>query len=173
MKQRSRKGSLIAEYPGILFLLFIGLTFPLLNLATITIRYCFLVMAAHEAAYQAALAKTFLNDVSATDRSAINVSNAVAQSVATSFDGVKVTNINTRIAVSDVATQLVTRTATKLLIPADTSKFVYMIESELNAEVQPFMTLPVFFSNIPGLTGPMIISVCARKVCENPQGLNK
>ena len=167
------RGYAIAESPAFLYVLFLGLTFPLVNLCTVGLRYSFLVIAAHESATQAALSRTFQQETSPTDPSAKTAAEQTAQLMTRSFDGVHLKNVTTRIEVTHIDTKAVVRTEDRLALPADTTNFMYMLETELAAQVNPLIAMDMKGIDIPGLTGPMQVSVCSRKLSENPQGLNQ
>lgn len=177
MKARFRinrhSGSAIAEAPVALWFAILALFMPLLCLATITLRYAFVVTAAHEAAYQAAVSKTFSTDISTTDLCAINAADATAKKVANSFSGISVNTVSTKIIQSDSQTNTLQVHATRLNNPADTTRYVYLLETTIDGLVQPLILgHSGLFQDIPGLTGPMHVQVSSRKLAENPQGLN-
>ncbi|MBX9571194.1 MAG: hypothetical protein K2X77_20020 [Candidatus Obscuribacterales bacterium] len=168
-----RSGTAIAEAPVAIWFAILALFFPLLCLATITLRYAFMVTAAHEAAYQAAVSKTFSTDVSSTDLCAINSADATAKKVAGSFSGITVTNVTTRILQSDTTSNALQVHNQALNTPADTTRYVYLLETTIDGQVQPLILgHSAIFQDIPGLTGPMTVQVSSRKLAENPQGLN-
>lgn len=171
-KRRRKRGSAIVEAPIAIWLAILGLFMPLLCLATITLRYAFMITAAHEAAYQAAISKTFSTDVSTTDLCAINAADTTARSVASNFSGINITNVSTRIIQSDSQTSSLQVHSAKLNIPADTSRYVYVLETTVSGLVQPLISGHSLFGDVPGLTGPMQVQVTSRKLAENPQGLN-
>ena len=169
MKARFRinrhSGSAIAEAPVALWFAILALFMPLLCLATITLRYAFVVTAAHEAAYQAAVSKTFSTDISTTDLCAINAADATAKKVANSFSGISVNTVSTKIIQSD--------SQTNTLQVHETTRYVYLLETTIDGLVQPLILgHSGLFQDIPGLTGPMHVQVSSRKLAENPQGLN-
>lgn len=171
--RRRSGGSAIAEAPVALWLAVLGLFMPLFCLATVTLRYTFMVTAAHEAAYQAAISKTFSTDVSTTDLCAINAADTTARNVATNFSGITVNTVSTRIIQSDSQTDSLQVYSTRLNNPADTTRYVYLLETTVTGLVQPLVSGHTgIFQNIPGLTGPMTVQVTSRKLAENPQGLN-
>ena len=169
---RRKSGSSLAEAPAALWVAFLGLFFPLLCLATITLRYAFMMTASHEAAYQAAISKTFSTDISATDLCAVNAANTTARSVAGNFSGISVTNVSTRIVQSDTQTDLTQVHESKLNTPADTARYIYIMETTVTGLVEPLISGHSGFGDIPGLTGPMQVQVTSKKLAENPQGLN-
>lgn len=173
-RYRTRKGYTLAEAPAALWMTFVLLFFPLFCLVTCLIRYSFLLTAAHEAAYEAAISKTFSTDVSTTDLSATKTAQNIANNVANSFSGVSVKTVNTRIVRSDTQTSSIQVYTTKLPQPADTSRYVYVMETTVDGSILPIIQghSTGLFGTIPGLTAPMEVQATSRKVAENPQGLN-
>ena len=168
------KGHTLAETPAALWVTFVCLFFPLFCLTTCLLRYSFLVTAAHEAAYEAAISKTFSTDVSATDLCATKTADNIANSVAHSFSGITVQNVSTQIIRSDSQTSDIHVYTTKLPTPADTSRYVYLLETTVRGSILPIIQghSEGLFGTIPGLTAPMVVQATSRKVSENPQGLN-
>lgn len=173
LQRRHRAGSAIAEAPVAIWFAILGLFMPLLCLATITLRYAFMVTAAHEAAYQAAVSKTFSTDISTTDLCAVNAADTTAKKVASNFSGITVNTVSTRIIRSDSQNDALQVYDSKLNNPADTTRYVYLLETTIDGLVQPLILGHTgIFQEIPGLTGPMHVQVTSRKLAENPQGLN-
>ncbi len=172
--KRNRKAYSIAELPVALWLTFIGLFFPLVCLITCTIRYAFLMTAAHEAAYQAAISKTYSTDISASDLSAVNSATTTANSVASDFTGITIQSVSTVILQSDTQTNTVQTYVSKLPSPADTTRYVYMLQTTVVGSILPLVSgqSQSMFGTVPGLTAPMVVQATSRKVAENPQGLN-
>ena len=170
---RSRRGALTAELPGTLWVLFFLLTFPLLNLATVTLRYTFLVATARDAATAAAKAKTFSVDLSGSEPSSVNVAPMQANETARKFTGISLVGVQTNLMITNLTTQATTKQATRLTAPADTTTNLYGIEVVVTGDVQPFLPYTPVLGNIPGLTGPMRVNVASTEMAENPQGLDE
>lgn len=170
---RSRRGALTAELPGTLWVLFFLLTFPLLNLATVTLRYTFLVAAARDAATAAAKAKSFSVDLTASDPSSVNIAPAQAAQTAQNFSGISLVGTQTNLVITNLVTQVTTKQSTRLTSPADTTTNLYGIEVVVTGDVQPFLPYSPVLGNIPGLTGPMRVNVASTEMAENPQGLDE
>ncbi|MBX9724761.1 MAG: hypothetical protein K2X81_25370 [Candidatus Obscuribacterales bacterium] len=172
--KRKRNGYSMAELPLALWVTFMFLFFPLVCLATCTLRFAFLMTAAHEAAYQAALSKTYSTDVSASDQCAINSATSTANNVAANFTGITVQSVKTVIVQSDSQSNNVKTFTSKLANPADTSRYVYMLQTTVVGSILPLIggQSKALLGNVPGLTAPMVVQATSRKVAENPQGLN-
>jgi Flp pilus assembly protein TadG len=168
-KMRHRKsGSFIAETPAILWVLFILVVFPMVDAATVALRYTFVLTASREAAMAASRAKTYMVNSSLSDLSASNAASATAYNVGSQFTGIKVTDVDTRIVSTNLSTQATTRQETVLTTPADTDNNLYSYETTITADVQPLVTLGSnVFGHLPGLTAPINVKVTSRKICEN------
>src|SRR5262249_43155469 len=109
---RRETGANLAEFPVAIWLLFVGLFFPLLMLAVVTFRANFLNLVAKEAAHAAAKAQTF--EVGTTDKpAAIELAKTTADQAASRFKGLAINSIKTRIVITDVKTQNITSQETK------------------------------------------------------------
>jgi hypothetical protein len=173
-RQRSNKGSFIAETPTILWVLFVLVVFPLVDMATVALRYTFVLTASREAAMAASRAKTYMANSTMSDLSAANAAAAAAYNAGSSFSGITITDVDTRILATNLATQSTTRRETVLTAPADTDNFLYAYETTVTADVQPLVTLGTnVFGRVPGLTAPITVAVTSQKICENTQGLNQ
>lgn len=165
--------SVAAELPIVLWILFCGLTIPLVILISFSIRYNFLVAASRDAAFAASRCRTFASDVSSTKQSAIHTAESVAQACASQFKEVSVSSVNTNIIITKLKDGTVSKTNKALSQPADTSTYAYQIEVVVSGSTGPILKLSRGKQNIPGLTAPINVSVCSRDFFENPQGLNQ
>jgi len=173
MNRRSRRGSFIVEAPIALFLFLFLFVFPFMDLAAITLRTTFLYASAHNAAWEAARAHTYQTSLNGLP-SAVQLANSVAQKVAAPFCGIKINSIKTSIITTDIKTLNQSRQSSRLVNPADASLNSYQIEVAVNGSVNPLIIYNgSSFTNIPGLTQPMVLTFTDRQYCENPQGLNK
>lgn len=173
--RRNRAGNAIADMPAVLWVLFVLILYPLLDLATVGMRYTFFLTTSREAAMAASRAKTFFADLSGTDKSARNAASSTANVTASRFSGLTVTSTTTSLLVTNLATNAVTRYTTPIATTSiDTASNLYSYEVTVAGMVAPLITfnIPVI-SNIPGLTAPMNVSITSQKMCENTQGLNQ
>lgn len=167
---RSRRGSFIADAPMALWLLFIGLTLPFLNLASITMRYTFVLAAARDGAFAASRETTYtLADAALRAK--------VAQTAA-SFTGITINpaQVRTYVVTTNIATKVSTRQPARLGAAANPTANIYSIEAEVPALIQPFINLNGMggmLPNVPGLTSPVATTCICREYFENPQGLNQ
>lgn len=174
MSTRRKKGSSVAELPGVLWFLFVIILYPLIDLATVGMRYTFMLSTSREASMAASRAKTFYADTSSTERSAINSANSMANNAAARFTGISLTSVTTQLVVTNLATNAVTRYSTPLTTQPDIDNYLYSYEVTVRGNVWPLVPFkgPIF-GGIPGLTGPMTVAITSQKMCENTQGLNQ
>jgi len=178
-RQRRRLGASIAELPFVLLVIFIFLFFPLLNLTTATVRTWFLRSAVLDAAHNAAKACTYGTHLPATEDdsecfSAVELANNTLNKFIQTFAGVSMTSAQVYVVrqtiAGGVATTYPPGPIPKSDIQPDAN--VYFIEVAFKGEAQPFLTVP-FFSNVPGLGGPMPVNITGRETFENVEGLSQ
>jgi len=173
-QSRRSLGSTIADLPAVLWVMFVLILYPLLDLAAVAMRYTFMLTTSREAVMSASRAKTFYADASASDQSARNWANSTAAATASKFTGVKINSVTTNLLVTNLATNTVQRYSTPLPTPADTSDALYTYEVTVIGTVMPLVAYKgPLWANVPGLTGPMFVSITSEKMCENTQGLNQ
>lgn len=173
-KMRNQKASFIAEAPFALWALFFLFTFPFLDMATVLLRYTFIVAAARDGVHAAAQSKTFLTNASSTQVSAVNSAPAAVTQTASAFTEVQVNTVTTYILATNITNLQVSQYSAPLLQPADTTTYLYEIETVVQGTISPLIdmsggALPA----IPGLTTGVPVTVAAREYCEFPQGLNQ
>jgi len=171
---RRRRGTTLAEMPLALWIIVVGICFPLLMLAIITVRYGFFWNACRQAAQQASKCPTFENN-SSQGPSAVNTADQVAGMAASSFNGISIVNpVHVYILQTDVSagTSITNPDRQKLAAAADTDKNIYEIQVALNGLIAPLVPVSSL-GNIPGLTSPFPVTVRAQYSCEVPQGLDQ
>lgn len=172
-KNRSKNGSFIAEAPVALWILLFFLTIPFIDMSTILLRYTFFVMAARDGVHEAARAKTFSTNASSSQLSARNTATNQVNTTASAFSEISIASVSTRILETDITRQTVAIHTNRLTTPADTSAYLYELETVVTGTINPLLTFnPGFFPRIPGLTTGVPVVVSAREYCEYPQGLN-
>lgn len=172
--QRSLAGSTLIDFAPALWILLMGLMFPLINLATVTIRANVFTTIAQDAARDAGKAKTFFAPLSGSQPSAVGAATTAASNVAARFSGITISSVNTYICTTAVSTGIVSKQSTALTSPANTTSNLYQIEVRVVGQAYPLMSFSQsMFGQIPGLTGPVNITSVARVYAENPQGLNQ
>ena len=170
----SRNGQTLLELPAVLWVIIMMLTIPLVDLVTFSIRYNFLMAASRDAVYAASRAKTFRQDVSSSELSAVNSANQVARQTASKFSEVNINSVTSRIVITRLSNGAVTRQSTPLVQPADTSTYTYQLETDVNGSTSPILKVSSdYWANIPGLTSDIPVTITSRAYFENPQGLNQ
>lgn len=172
--RRRNRGTTIAEMPLAMWIIIMGIFFPILILGIITLRFGFFWNACREAASQAAKCPTFEVD-SSQGKSAVNTADTVATLAANSFSGISIVYpINVYILQTDVSagTSVKNSNRQKLITAADTDKNIYEVQVELNGLIAPLVPVGSLGS-IPGLSSPFPVTVKAQYSCEVPQGLDQ
>lgn len=166
---RNRQGSFVAELPLVLWVLFMVIGFPLLNLSAAFLRISFLYAGVHMASISAARANTFLNPVDGKPSACAETLTKLAQTKA-SFDGIDIQNIKTEIVITHIDTMKISVVDAPLTKPADSSVNTYQIQVTAECSAAPLLPIP---SPVPiaGVTKPLVFMLSARQFCENPQGL--
>lgn len=165
----------MAELPLAIWLVILCFAFPLLILATLSIRYGFFWNAAREACTQAAHCQTFLANTAVGGTSAVNTANNVASTAASAFTGITMTSCDVIIISSTIPGGVITRGApgAKLASPADPENNQYTIEVALTGQVEPLIRQSGgVMGQIVGLTAPFPVKVTWQNAFENTQGLN-
>lgn len=171
-KIRTRKGSSLLELPCTLFVFLIMLMMPMLNLATTTLRCSLMGMAVTEGAHAASKAHSY--EVGTTEKpAAMTLANEIVSAAAGRFSGLHVDSIQTSIVTTNVASGEITKQSGKLTTPPDSSRFIYQIETNVQAHIDPLFMLTSIFGAIPGITAPVPMSYSSREIFENPSGLNQ
>lgn len=192
VKQRSRRGSLIAENAGVLYLLFFFLFFPLLDLGAMGLRTFFLWFACNQAAMAGSKGTKWsagnLNSADNYSKSIQTQGTTTAQSVVAMFSGItmnagypRYTVILRAIQHSDTDPDVNQTSATTvtypngsglpLTTPVDTSQYVPILRVQLNGIVQPFIRIP-FPLDVPGLTTSFPVSIVSDQQIENANALS-
>jgi hypothetical protein len=104
---RKSRGSFIAELPLALWLLFLVFMVPFLDMATVLLRYTFIVSATRDGVHAAAKSKTYLTNASASDTSAVNSAPAAVALTASCFSEIQINNVQAVAATSRHEQQLI------------------------------------------------------------------
>lgn len=172
-KRRTKTGSSLLELPLALWLIFVLMLLPMMWFATLTLKSALAAAATQNAAQAAAKAKTFQVGLPGKQPAQFVAILTAIQSSRMVPDLV-VAGVDCDILRTPIGGGPVTRFENKLTEPADTSQFIYQIETEVIVIVQPLIKLsPELFGFQPGVTMPMIARHNARAMAENPQGLNQ
>jgi hypothetical protein len=187
---RRKTGALSAEFACTLYVLFFLILFPMLNYATLGIRAFFLWFAANQAVMAASKAKTYLRTVYvpiSPPNTAFYGAFATAQSraaqIKAAFSGISwtTTNSNPNVEIilepinpaSGLSTQTYSygnNTAPLGLGNApDPSQYVVSCRVVIQGYIAPLIAVPWF--NVPGLSGPVAVTVASQAQYENVAGL--
>jgi len=173
-KRLAGSGTTIAEMPVALWLIIV-MCFPMLILATSSIRFAFFWNAAREAAMQASKCATFQND-SSVGISAINTADLWATKATSGFPGITVTPpVNVYIVQTNVVSGITSKGTSrqKLASAADIDNNIFDIQVEISGQIEPLLRVQLGGLSIPGLTDPFPVVVRSQSTVENPQGLNQ
>ena len=193
--RRKSKGSLMAEFTANIYVLFIFLVFPLLDISVLGFRSFFLWFAANQAVGAACKAKTYLQPVDVsisgsvrkkTYPSACDLACSKANEVKDMFSGIhweeSDNNPDVQIVREPInpkdreveAAKIFTRGHGAPLGSFDTpdsNRYVYTCRVIIKGQVDPLVTFPFF--KIPGLSGPIDMTVSSQAEFENLPGLIK
>ncbi len=188
-KRRSLRGSLIAESSATLYLLFLFLFFPLLDLGAMGLRMFFLWYACNQSAMAGSKgAKWSLGNVGGTTNYANSIktqATTTAANVVAAFSGV---SINSGYPQLNVILQAIQHSDTTnnqpsaatvtypngaglpLAAPIDSSQYVALLQVQIVGQVQPFIQVP-FINNVPGLSAPFTVKLSSTQQIEDPNSL--
>jgi hypothetical protein len=190
--RRRKKGAMAAEYVATLYLLFMFLAFPLLNLATTGLRSFFLWFAANQAVATAVKCRTFQTPVTIGGvlyPPAYTVAQSRAAQIRGAFPGIDWPGGGSMpysppgFEVDIIETQIPNSTASApapaaktvgpavLLVYPDPEVYVSTLRVIIRGWVVPLIPVPWF--NVAGLSGPMGLNVESEAEFENPPGLLK
>jgi hypothetical protein len=178
----NEKGEFIAELPGVLLVLFILLMVPMIQLASVTYRAYLVRTAALEAVHRAGRAQSFIADLPGLPGDPPNPSaqTIFAKYIRASIDNKVLANGQLQTptpALCCLAQPIMGGAPTVFTAPLppamiEVSKYEYFFELRGSALVAPLLPFTSnLFPVIPGVTGPMDISVSCRQRVENPAGL--
>ncbi len=174
---RRQNGGSIAELPVAIFILFLILLMPLIDLATIALRTSFVHSAAHNACASAARALTFQANGEKGELSAVNI--AKRDALATKANGLAGVNFTANdVQIAIVGTPIKVGKApirtSSPLSEVEAKSYLYQVEVSVNGSVEPLVTLsPNLFGQVPGLTMPFPVQATYRQFSEHPSGLAK
>lgn len=179
--KRRQTGSQIAEAMPAIWIIIIGIGFPLFILATLTLRFALFWQAAKEAAHVSCQAQTFYTapGFPASALSAVQAATATASQVLNAFPGCTLTQpVEVYIGTTPISGTLTSWSpaANTPLNPGDidTDQNVYSIRVVLVGQVSPLIRMNIpFFGGVPGLSQPFPARVQEERVFENPTGLTQ
>ena len=163
-----KRGYSMAELPAALFLLFIGLMFPLLIMASLGYRASILYFACDASARKAAKSPTYTDGVTNAD--------TTLKTSLKDFSGITTVAPVCTILVKPLTGGKATESKTKLAAGSiDTSKNLYFVRTYVDADLDALVHFdPTWMKmNIPGLTGPYHLQLNIESYSENPNGLSE
>lgn len=167
-RKAGRRGYSMAELPAALFLLFIGLMFPLMIMASLGYRASILYFACDASARKAAKSPTYTDGVTNAD--------TTLKSSLKDFSGITTVAPVCTILVKPLTGGKATEFKTKLAAGSiDTSKNLYFVRTYVDADLDPLVHFdPTWMKmNVPGLTGPYHLQLNIESYSENPNGLSE
>jgi len=145
-----------------LWLLFVGIGFPMIIMASITYRYMMFYFDCRNSCLKAAKAPTF-TQAEATAASVFSQDQAAWNGVT----GTETINILIKPLAGGAPT-----VSTTPLTTVDSDNNIYFIQAVCNGQINPLVSLGSYMGlNIPGLTGPYPVQVVVEFYAENPDGL--
>jgi hypothetical protein len=168
-QMRKNAGSVIAEGPFVLYVFFVLIVFPLIDLLTAFIRLTFIYTGTHQSCIWAARARTFQTSLNG-DPTAEALAQAGADAAIGAFNGITL-SITPQIVITDINTLKQTVRTTPLPAPADINKFTYQVQVVGIGSAAPLFYIPLPVT-IPGLNAPLTMTLADRQYFENPSGLN-
>ena len=179
--KRSKKGSAIAEFGPSLWIFFILIVIPLVDLASLMwgIGTCMII--ANLSVRQAAGARTYTEAINIVNKTEDDLSNFKAFAVVTPTGGgprgVKLQVISNPIAGAAGTPTIYTPPPAPNRIPVDRATLeanLYHYQVICSYDVSPLMNfngMP-FFSGVPGLGAPVPVTYDGTASVEHPEGLN-
>ena len=188
---RRTKGALQAEWAMTMYVLFFFFMFPMLDFAVLGVRAFFLWFACNQAVMAGCKAHTLVNPVTigtVTYQGALTISTTRASNVRSAFPGVNWTTAYPQIFIEFVPlnagvnspvyypgltppgmTQSTTSTSPVTTLP-DMNKYIAEYQVVITGTVLPFIPVPLI-GTVPGLSGPVSLTVSSEAQFENPPGL--
>ncbi len=179
-----------AEFACTLYVLFMLIAFPIMNYATLGVRAFFLWFAANQAVMAASKAKTYyqtvyvpVNPPNTAFYGAFTTAQSRATAIKNAFSGITWTQtssnpnveiilepINTSGTLTSQTYSLASGTAPLGLGHApDPSQYVVSCRVVIQGKISPLIAVP--WCNIPGLSGPIALTVASQAQYENVSGL--
>lgn len=176
-RARGKRGTLSAEVVATLYVLLLGIFFPMLDMAVTGLRAFFLYFACCQAVTHAAVANTFQVPKAPANTAAITVGTAAYNAVIKAFGSFLSADSGPTFSILKVpipnagSGSTVTYTAPLSAANVDVSKYVYIIQCDIVGNVMPWIPLNLGHNVIPGLTGEIDLHVWSQQEFENPYGL--
>lgn len=185
-----KRGAITVEYVLTVFVVFLFLFFPLINLGTICVRAFFLWFACNQAVMAGCKAKTLASDITiggTTYRCAYTLANQRANQIRATFSGIDWTSSVTNPRIEIMRTPMPNSpppvtyyppfvcTGPGVAVPGqapDIDKYIVTLRITINGRVFPLIPMTLGNLSIPGLTTPFDMTVRSEAAFENPPGIN-
>ena len=176
---RSCCGAITEEAVVSLFVLFIFLFFPLLDLAAMGLRSFFLWFACEQSAMAGAKGTVWstTNVYSNNYYTSIQTqAKTAATTVVNMFSGIQITSGPTLTVIAQAipnanAASIIPYTPTTSTY-LDKSLYVPLLQVAMTGTVQPFIYIPFIPLSVPGLNAPFTMTVYSEQQIENPTALS-
>jgi hypothetical protein len=173
-RRHRKKGSILAEFPAAMYVIFFGMLLPLIGLTVIGYRVACVYFAVRDSCYKAAKSGTFGSLL--IPNSAVYNANAAWTTDTAAWSGIATNSTETiYIVTHPINGSAETVQAVKLAAPPNTTLNMYFIRLTASAQIQPF-----FYSSswmglgaVPGLNAPFPLTITYQYYAENPTGLTQ
>jgi len=128
-----------------------------------------LYYANHNACQLAARGRSFSTSING-DPTALQLAQSGCDNVIASYTGVHVSQLDTLIVITNIATLSQTATDVPLKTPADVSTNTYQIQVKTFGSADPIFRIPLPIS-LPGVNAPLAVAFAEQQYFENPSGL--
>ncbi len=165
---RRQRGYSVAELPAVLWIILVGLLFPLIIMTSMGYRATILYFGSDSAVRKASKAPTF------TD--AQSRANATLTANLASFSGISSITPTLFVLVKPLSGGSPVTFPGKLAAGSvDTSKNIYFLLMRVDADIDPLVRFDTKWMGmvIPGLTGPYSLRLKVESYVENPNGLTE
>ena len=172
---RSCKGSIAAEHTAVLVVMFMGMFFPFVNLATGGYRYALALQSVHNGAYQGSVANTWTSGSDPKGNAVMDTVPATINNFIAANTGVHNPTVKVRMLDTNINTGAVTPLPYGSKLPTDpVAGHIYSIECTLDCDIDPLVVLKSgFVPQVPGMTSSFHSSMTAKQLLESPGGMTK
>ena len=176
---RKASGANIAEFAPAIFVLFLVILFPLINLLAIASGFATATLIANQCATAAAVSQTYNDALNSMSNTALTLTSSPLGKFAglqpMSGYGYQGCGVDLYVAVTNVGSNSITVYGpnTPLAGPIDTTNNIYEYEARVSYAIGPFLSMagtPIF-TNVPGLGKPADFQLAVQKAAEYPYGL--
>lgn len=177
-KRRSGSGAVIAEFGPALFVFFMIILFPLINLLALAIDAGTVYLIAKQAASKAAASVTFGDAQLSSEQAAYNIESGGIGKFChlVPVGGFNGSGLDLYVTETDISSNVSIHNGPNtpnVTNPVDTSAYLYTYDAVVTYECGPLMRLHYipWIGDIPGVGKPATISYTASEHVEHPEGL--